>query len=331
MKKLFWLLPIFLLLVAACDPLAYNPSPVAIVITSPATHTPLPTLTPTATPSRTPTPTATLEPSITPTPFPCDETEGQVIDFNQNPSAIAGENLRYRVYLPPCYFSTQRRFPLVILLHGLSYREQQWQDLGMIAALNEKIRAGSLAPMLVVMPYLGTIGQIDQFPPDPSYERVILEELLPAIERDFCVWQSAKYRAIGGISKGGFWAYSIGLRHPQLFGSLGGHSAYFPNDTQTIPPPYNPLELALNSATVLEAGQRLYLDNGASDSSGSSQQLMSSRLTQRGIKHSYVVHPVGEHDNDYWAAHVSEYLDFYGKEWETTYNNLPPCAEPSPA
>ncbi len=333
MKKiLFALLPIVLLmLLTACDPLAYNPSPVAVVITSPATNTPPPTATATPTPSRTPTPTATIPPSITPTPFPCDETEGQIIDFNQNPSDIAGENLRYRVYLPPCYFSTQRRFPLVILLHGLSYREQQWQELGLIDALNDNIRAGSLAPMLVVMPYLGTIGQLDQFPPDPSYERVILEELLPTIERDFCVWQSAPYRAIGGISKGGFWAYSIGLRHPQLFGSIGGHSAYFPNDTQAIPPPYNPLELALNSAAVLEAGQRLYMDNGASDSSGPSQQLMSSRLTQRGIKHSYVVHPTGEHDNSYWAAHVGEYLEFYGKEWETIYNNLPSCAEPSPA
>jgi enterochelin esterase-like enzyme len=120
------------------------------------------------------------------------------------------------------------------------------------------------------------------------------------------------------------------MRHPEIFGNLGSHSGYFPNNTAQIPPDFNPLEMALNSATLQEAGLRLYMDNGASDSSGPSQQLLSSRLTQRGIQHTFVVNVTGEHDNTYWSAHVREYLDFYGKNWAKNYADLPSCAEPSP-
>jgi enterochelin esterase-like enzyme len=316
-------------MIAACEPLAYKPSPVAVIITNE------PTLTPTAPPSPTPTLTFTPSPSPTPfeptaTPFPCTEESGEFIDIDDNRSEIAEENLRYRVYVPPCFFSTQKRFPVVYLLHGLSFREEQWEDLGIHEALDQGIRLGVLPPMLLVMPYMGQIGQVNSFPPEPSYERVILEELMPDIEQNFCTIENREHRAIGGISRGGFWAYSIAMRHPDIFGIVGGHSAYFPNDINEIPPSNNPLELALNSAFVQEGNLRMYLDNGAGDSSGPSQQLFSNRLTQRNIAHTYVVHPVGEHDNDYWSAHVSEYLSFYGSDWERDYGQLPDCAEPSP-
>jgi enterochelin esterase-like enzyme len=143
--------------------------------------------------------THTPEASITPMPRLCEEDAGQIIDIRENLSAIANENLRYRVYVPPCYFALQKRFPLVIMLHGLSYREQQWEELGLLTALDAGLLNGTLAPMVIVMPYMGEIGQLNQFPPDPAYERVILEELLPAVQRNFCIWESPAYRAIGGI------------------------------------------------------------------------------------------------------------------------------------
>jgi len=318
------------LILAACEPLAYNPTPVAIVITDVPTRTAIPTMTPTQAATHTPIPTVTPDATVTPTPFPCEEDTGEFIDFNDNFSEIARENLRYRVYVPPCYFSLQKRFPSLYLLHGLSFREQQWDELGVDEALNQGIRLGVLPPMLVVMPFMGSIGQLNNFPPDTSYESVILDELLPAIERDFCTINDRDSRAIGGISRGGFWAFSVTMRHPDIFGSVGGHSAFFPDDTNAVPAAFNPLEMALNSTFLQEAAIRIYLDNGASDSSGPSQQLFSSRLTQRNVPHTYVVHPVGEHNNDYWSSHVEEYLSFYGREWERDYGLLPSCAEPSP-
>lgn len=332
-KRLFVLTRclIAILLISACEPLAYSPTAVPVVITNPPTATVLPTITHTPTITRTPFPTETPDFTATPTAFPCDEEVGQIVPFASNASTVSGgENLRFNVYLPPCYQQSGARFPSVILLHGLSYRENQWEDLGLIDALNTGIRTGTLAPMIVVMPYIGNFGQVNQFPPDPSYETHIIEELVPLLERNFCLWQNPAYRAIGGISRGGFWAYSIAMRHPDLFGIVGGHSAYFSGDTVAIPPPFNPLELAIDSEILPEADLRMYLDNGASDSSGPSQQILSSRLTSNGIPHTYVVHPVGEHNNDYWIEHVDEYLTFYGETWERQYSNLPSCADPSP-
>jgi len=322
-----------MIFLVGCEPLAplqYDPSPIAIVITNEPTATVLPTITPSPTITRTPIPTPTPDFTPTPTEFPC-QVEGQILDITDNRSEVGGgENLRYRVYVPPCYFETQARFPLIILLHGLSYREQQWEDLGLIAEFERGIFANEYAPAIIVMPYMGNLGQLNRFPPDPSFETFIVEELLAGVERNFCTLSNPNSRAIGGISRGGFWAYSIGFRNPDIFGALGGHSAFFPNNINEIPPPYNPLELAVNDTELPDIGLRLYLDNGANDSSGPSQQLFSSRLASRGISHDYVVHPTGEHNNDYWSRHVAEYLDFYTSEWERDYDNLLPCAEPSP-
>ncbi len=322
-------IPVLLLL--ACDPLMPTQPPPAVLIVSPElseTLPPSPTVSPT--PSQTPLPSETPNYTPTATPFPCDDDSGQYIDITDNRSAVANENLRYRVYLPPCYQESQKRFPFVILIHGLSYREQQWEDLGTNEALDQGIRLGVLPPMVLIMPFYGTIGQRNQFPPNPSYETVILDELLPEVERDFCLWEDREYRAIGGISRGGFWAYSIAMRHPDIFGAVGGHSAVFPENLNEVPAPFNPLELALNSAILPDSGLRMYLDNGASDSAGPSQQLMSSRLSRRGIPHQYEINPVGDHSNEYWSTHISEYLAFYGANWPRTLDGLPTCLAPSP-
>jgi len=317
-------------LLVACEPFAYNPTPVTVLITEVPTETftPSPTLTPSITPTIAPTETPFVP---TPTPFPCQEDTGVFVDVDDNPSENGrGENLRYRVYLPPCYQVTQKRFPVVYLLHGLSYREEQWEDLGINSALEQGIRAGALPPMILVMPYLGQLGQFNVFPPDPSYELFVIDELMPEVERSFCTVENREHRAIGGISRGGFLAYSIAMRNPDLFSIVGGHSAYFPINSGDIPPAFNPIELALNEGFMQEINLRMWLDNGAGDSSASSQQLFDSRLTQRSIQHTYVVHPTGEHNNEYWSAHISEYLTFYGREWVRDYGQLPDCAEPSP-
>lgn len=329
-RKRFPILPLLLGLFAlfGCDPYVSEQAPQVVIITAVPSATPEPTLTPL--PTRTPIPTLTPVLTPTATPFPCDEPAGQVIRIDQFRSQIAGENLRYRVYIPPCYQKSGKRYPLAILLHGAAQKEDEWEKIGALQAADQGFRLGVLPPMIVVMPYVGSIGNNSTFPPDPSYETVVLEELLPAIERDFCTWNRREYRAIAGISRGGFWAYSIALRHPDVFGIVGGHSAYMTENLNEVPAPFNPLELAQNSALLPEAGLRMYIDNGAEDPSGRILQRFSSHLTARGIPHTYVINPVGGHDEAYWSAHVSEYLAFYGRNWPREVTSLPSCADPSP-
>ena len=325
------LLFVLLFALIACDPMAPQPTPYPVPVS------PIPLLTPTPRSTEIPTATRTPQPSYTPdltptaTPFPCDEDSGRILEFNDFPSEIAGgENLRFNVYIPPCYQEAQVRYPVVILLHGLSYREQQWEDIGAIEALDQGIRLGILPPMILVMPYYGYLGQINNFPPDVSYETHILEELLPEIDNNFCTISNRDHRAIGGISRGGFWAYSIAFRHPDIFGIVGGHSAYFPSNLNEVPAQFNPLELASNSSILPDANLRMYLDNGIDDSASLSLQALSHNLEDRSIPHTYSIRSVGEHNNDYWSTHVSEYLAFYGRNWPRTYDQLPTCLKPSP-
>lgn len=317
---------LLLLIGAACEPLAPVPTPQVIIVTPVPSSTPLPTATPAAT--RTPLPTPTPDYTPTPTVMPCESDGGTMLAFDDFRSETAGENLRYRVYLPPCYLEAQKRYPYAILLHGQGTNELQWDRIGIDEALDQGIRLGAVAPMILVMPYTGSIANRDVFPPNPSYETVILEELVPAIERDFCTWNQPAYRAIGGISRGGFWAYSIAMRHPDIFGKAGGHSAVF--DENNAPAAFNPLDLALNASFLEEANLRMYLDNAANDLAGTGQQLFSSRLSSRGIPHTYLIHPLGDHSDDYWQAHVSEYLAFYARDWPRSIAELPSCLEASP-
>ncbi|MFZ4814304.1 MAG: alpha/beta hydrolase [Phototrophicaceae bacterium] len=321
------LLVLLMLALAACEPMAASlATPQVIIITAVPSPTPPPTVTPTFTPTVSPTPTVAATP--TSTPAPCLSVSGQVEAFDTNPSEIAGENLRYRVYLPPCYLESQRRFPVLILLHGASYTEAQWENISTITALEQGMRLGALPPMIVVMPFTGLIGNENSFPPQASYEGVLLDELIPAIDRDFCTLRPREYRAIGGISRGGFWAVSVALRHPDLFGAVGGHSAAF--DATNAPPANNPLDLARSAPLLEDASLRIFLDNGAEDFAGLALQTFSSRLTARAIAHTYSIYPTGGHDEDYWRAHIGEYLAFYGQGWQRDTFALPSCLAPSP-
>ncbi len=183
--------------------------------------------------------------------------------------------------------------------------------------------------MIVVMPNMGRIGTLNHFPPDPSYETVVLDELMPAVERDFCTINDRDHRAIGGISRGGFWAYEIALRHPDVFGIVGGHSAALDGGAD-VPAAFNPLELALDAPFLADANLRMYLDNGADDPVGDDLELFSSRLSSRGIAHTYIISPVGGHDADYWSQHVQDYLTFYARDWTKQLDALPSCLQPSP-
>jgi enterochelin esterase-like enzyme len=302
-----------------------TPTAQVIIVTAEPTHTPTATATPSATPSRTPTP---LPPATAaPTLEPCLAEGGQILEFDDFRSQVSNETLPYRVYVPPCYLDSQKRYPYVVLFHGLGETEAQWSDLGVQATLDQGITLGALPPMIVVMPYMGDIGNANTFPPAESYETVVLDELVPAIERDFCVVNDRAYRAIGGISRGGFWAYSIGLRHPDLFSIVGGHSAFF--DAGNAPPDNNPLDLARNNSFLIEANLRMYLDNAAVDFVGPNLELFSSRLSARGIPHTYIINPIGDHDNRYWQSHISEYLAFYGRDWPRDSAALPDCAAAS--
>ncbi len=275
-------------------------------------------------PSATPVPPPTALPS--PTEFVCQERTGQLIATSFY-SYIVGDDVNYRLYLPPCFYETFRRYPIVVLLHGTGYTDSMWQDLGAVEVLDQTITKGMLPPMVLVMPDGGELAELNNQPDGASWESVIIDELLPMLESNFCLWSDRQGRAIGGISRGGFWSFSIALRHPELFGTVGGHSPHFDPDNALLD--YNPLDLAA-SAYLEKEPLRIYMDNGASDYVGTYVLRMSEILREHGIEHEYLINPTGDHTMDYWSSHVTEYLAFYGQSWPLDPEVLPSCLDVLP-
>ncbi|MCX7680571.1 MAG: esterase family protein [Anaerolineae bacterium] len=305
-----------------------TPSPT----TTPApTATPLPSPTPTSTPTPTPTPTVTPLPSpiSTPASGPSTTTRGSAgtriirapvaypdaqlagrIESHTYFSQITGKEEPYRIYLPPDYDQSDRRYPVLYLIHGWPYDEFHWDNLGIDEVADTGIQSGLWPPFLIVMPgadpdgiFVHTAGG------DRSLEGQIVNELLPHIDAHYRTWAAREGRAIGGISRGGVWALEIGLRHPDLFAAVGGHSPALKYNL--APQAYDPFYLARSpeSATL-----RIYLSAGDADWAFSHTQALHELLDSLGVPNQFAVHQ-GGHSDTLWTANIKEYLAFYTAGW----------------
>jgi enterochelin esterase-like enzyme len=249
--------------------------------------------------------------AITPTPtlLPCGESAGEILR-NTFTSKLRNEDFVYSIYLPPCYETSDAIYPVLYLMHGSDSDDRLWIRLGMIGAINKGIKEGTLPPFVLVLPYGGNIANVNTFRAQ-SWGGVFVNELMPEVESKYRVSKEADLRAIGGISRGGFWAYQIALSNPALFGIVGGHSAVFTPENAI--PQYNPLSLVITAKDIEPI--RFWLDRGKDDWYGSGMELMVQTIKKRGLLLEYNVHP-GTHNNAYWSAHIEGYLKFYTASWQ---------------
>lgn len=300
----------------------------AIVNIAP-TPSPAPSLPPTEVPTLRPTVTPIIPPTIVPTETPeltatvapavavvanldrsCTETKGQVKD-GYFESAVIGRRQHYFVYLPPCYDAdADGRYPVVYLLHGIPMDERHWLDEGLVASADKLFGSGELPPFIIVMPHGDYSLYTDTSGGNKSFEGVLVNELVPAIDGRFRTLADAEHRAIGGISRGGVWALEIAFRHPDSFGAVGGHSPALSVNRATAE--YDPRVLA-ETASIDQL--RIFLDAGDRDWTRAETQALSKILTGRYIPHTYTVGR-GDHDYPYWATQVEAYLRFYGAPWK---------------
>ena len=232
------------------------------------------------------------------------------------PSPTLGQGMYYTVYTPPCYDTSTDAYPVIYLMHGSNDDDNQWIRLGLVDVLNERILSGEMSPIVVVMPFGNLIANRNRFD-NFSWNHIFLTELMPDAHAKYNISEERGQRAIGGISRGGFWAYQIAFANPELFSIVGGHSAFF--DLYHAEASVNPLDLALSSPNL--ETMRLWLDRGGDDFADVGLDIMNDRLIQRGVDFTYNIYPIGEHNNIYWSSHVEEYVDFYVEDWlqaETT-------------
>lgn len=282
----------------------------------PATATLAP---PTATATQTATPTQTPTPSITPTPTatPC-ATPGQIITSSFD-SILAGTS-NYRVYLPPCYGENGRFYPTLYMLPGNIHSDAIWDTLGLDEAAEQAILAETIPPLIIVMADGGYLANNSSGGPG-SYESHILNGLIPHIETTLCAWPDAAGRAIGGLSRGGYWALEIAFRFPTHFASVGGHSAALLDSYAG--PAINPQYTGLNQNL---GNLRIYFDIGENDWVIHNIRQLHLDMEAANIAHTWVLNE-GSHEEAYWAAHVADYLTWYTKPWSFDRTSYPPCVE----
>lgn len=214
--------------------------------------------------------------------------------------------MEYRVYLPPCYDQDiERRYPVLYLIHGQNYNEDQWDRLGADESADRLIQAGETPPFIIVMPR-------DRNWDQPTVDRfgdVLVNELVPLIDDRYRTLPERSNRAIGGLSRGAGWAVHLGLSQWELFGAIGGHSLpVFWTDT--------PLIRSWLADIPLDSMPRVYLDIGDRDR----PQILTSAawferlLTQLGIPHEWYLF-TGYHEEAYWERHLEQYLRWYAQGW----------------
>ena len=318
---LLWLLPGLLLV--GCQGMESSQAGAAesATLTLAPTSTPRPSPTCTATPTPTPLPTATP----TPTPFVCAAAQGETLNGSFISEAMGGEEIRYLVHLPPCYEHYQdRAYPVLYLLHGWPMNESHWKNLGIVAIADAWVSQNLSGPFIIVLPgvtdsdgrYVHSSGG------DNSFEGMLVAELSPLIERTYRTWNTPAGRAIGGISRGGVWSLEIGLRYPELFGIVGGHS---PSLSVNYPPQqYDPFFLAQSGAT----DQRIYLSAGEMDWARGGAVRLHDQLLEKGADVTYEVH-TGGHVDDLWRLGLPDYLRFYIRAWPRSAEALPRWTEAS--
>ena len=163
------------------------------------------------------------------------------------PSPSTGGMQRAMVYLPPMYGklkgkgakATQERFPVLYLQHGWGENETSWSKQGHAGLIMDNLIAeGKTKPFIIVMAYgltnnvkFGTIGSFTA----KEFETMLIDELVPFIDKNFLTKADKWNRAMAGLSMGGIETKLITLRRPEVFGYWGllSGGTYMPEDIRS--------------------------------------------------------------------------------------------------
>ena len=128
------------------------------------------------------------------------------------------------VFLPPSYAKEKhRRYPVVYALHGFSIGAEQWTHEIHVPQTIEGAFAQGAKEMIVVLPdsktaYGGSMYSRSQTTGD--FEEFIARDLVAYIDAHYRTIPDRRSRGLVGHSMGGYGASRIGMKYPDVFGSL---------------------------------------------------------------------------------------------------------------
>lgn len=262
----------------------------------------------------------------------CPGQSGKVYDKLSFKSVILESERSYAVYLPPDYDISERRYPVLYLLHGSGDDQTGWVQFGEVLHIADNaIKSGKATPMVIIMPdaNTGTRGYFNSIDNEWRYEDFFFEELIPYVENEYRIKGEKRYRAVAGLSMGGGGSFMYALHHPEMFSSACPLSAYIgPLDFDSFRERYasdnteysdtelreyfekhNALSLIDRSAQKKIKSVRWYIDCGDDDFLFEGNSLVHIAMRKKEIPHEYRVRD-GGHTWTYWRAALPEVLAF---------------------
>jgi S-formylglutathione hydrolase FrmB len=262
-------------------------------------------------------------------------------------SQALGRDVPYTLYLPADYTVSDRRHPVLFLLHGHGGSELDWVRAGRLATtLDRLIESGAVPSMLVVMPGMGDSWYVDD--PTPGavglMETAFLADLIPAIDRQWRSGDDRAGRAVAGLSMGGFGALRFAMLRPDLFAAAASLSGALLTDARAADSDWAPWLAAAFGTPVdltryraaspfgllpaFAAGERrpaLYLSCGDDDELGLEEGTLLFYLALRraGVRTELRITD-GGHDWSVWSRELDPMLRFVGKALATRPDRGPP-------
>ena len=163
-------------------------------------------------------------------------------------SSILGCPRAVNVYLPENYsVETQKSYPVLYLLHGLSGCNEDWNKRGHVRdVMSALVNSGECGEMIIVMPTAGADhversrhGYFNE--KGWRYEDYFFTELIPWVERNFRVKADKRHRALAGLSMGGGGTVVYAQHHPEMFCAAYAMSALV-GLPEGMPRPEDPMD-----------------------------------------------------------------------------------------
>jgi len=226
------------------------------------------------------------------------------IDYD---SKTVGVKRWMQVYTPPGY-STEKRYPVLYLLHGIGGNErEEWAEGGVPHVILDNLIADKkIEPMIVVLPNGnattntapaadagggGRRGFGDLTGWGKPFEDDLIKDIIPFMESHYSVKSDRESRALAGLSMGGGQSLNIGLANLDTFAWIGGFSSA-PNTKPAA-------ELVPDPEKATKQLKLLYLSVGNKDGLIRISQGVHGYLKEKNVPHIWHVDDHA-HDFQHW-------------------------------
>lgn len=251
------------------------------------------------------------------------------IDTITYPSKTVGTKRRAIIYTPPG-FAKNKKYPVLYLLHGIGGDEKEWLNGAAPQNILDNLYAdGKVEPMIIVMPNGramkndsagGNVFEAPRVQAFATFEKDLLNDLIPFIEKKYPVIKDREHRAIAGLSMGGGQSLNFGLGNLDQFAWIGGFSS--------APNTKKPEELVPDAETLKQKLKLLFISCGASDGLISFSKRTHDYLQQHGVPHIYFIEP-GVHDFKVWKNGLYMFSQLIFKPVDlSTFSKYPVAGAP---